>query len=69
MGSIVNIYSGPPGARILEGKAELIEVKYKGNGLYLTKCVFVNDPRKRVHVREYNIVEQMQLGERRATRE
>jgi hypothetical protein len=57
MGSIVNIYKGPPGARVLEGQAELIEVQYKGGARYRVRCVFVDDPQRRVRVREWDIEE------------
>jgi hypothetical protein len=58
MGSIVAVYTGPPNARKLEGAAEVTEVlRYKGNGRYVVRCVFVDDPKKRLRWREIKIDE------------
>lgn len=60
MGSIVNILQGQKDSRVLEGRAEIVQVlEYRGDGLYLIECVFVGDPARKVVTREYNIDEPM----------
>jgi len=58
MGSIVKILQGEPGHRTVEGLAELkFVVEYKGKGLYLVQCVFLDDPEQKSVYRELNIDE------------
>ena len=58
MGDIVAILKDKNGKRIVEGKAEIIQVlTYLGGGLYMVQCVFVDDKDRKIHVRLYNIDE------------